>query len=165
MRGRSAQRLEDMLRTGAGRARRDPSPVLRSKVRAAIEAAGSEVDRESTAGPFARSASRERRRVVSIAAAILVALGLGVFGFLQSGGEGVSPALLSDRTASNSIASAPEPFVRLALAGQRTLRTAVDDPLITELEGIAQDATRTFRFLAGRVPASQVARENEGPGR
>jgi len=162
MRGRSAQRLEEMLRTGASRARRDPSPVLRSKVRAAIEAMGSEVDREPIAGPFARSASRERRRVVAVAAAMLVALGLGVFGYLWS--------VRDDRTASGSISAVrgpatPEAFARLALAGQRTLRTAVDDPLRTELEGIAEDATRTVRFLAGRVPASLVARRNENPGR
>jgi len=177
MRGRSAERLEQMLRTGADRARRDPSPVLRSKVRAAIDAAGSEVDREPVAGPFAYSASRERRRVMSVAAAMLVAVGLGVSGFLWSIRD-VDPGAPSDRAASIPIESAwkggitavrgpasQEAFARLALAGPRTLRTALDDPLLAELEGIAEDATRTVRFLAGRVPASLITRENENPGR
>jgi len=178
MREQSEQRLEEMLRTGAGRARRDPSPGLRWKVRAAIDALRSEVDREPVAGPFAGFTSRERRRVVSVAAAMLVAVGLGVFGYLRSLREDLHRSVPSDRTASSPMESArkggitavrdpasPEAFARLALAGRRTLRTAVDDPLLTELEGIAEDATRTVRFLAGRVPASLVARENGDPGR
>ena len=149
-----------MLRSGASRARRDPSPILRSKVRAAIQAEeGSEADREPVAGPS--------RRGVLVAAAILVAIGLGVFALFESVGGSAHPPGVVDRAASNPAGStvSPPAFARLALACPRTLRTAVDDPLLAELADISEDATRTVRFLASRVPVSLVPRGIEGSER
>jgi hypothetical protein len=148
-----------MLRSGASRARRDPSPILRSKVQAAIEAGGHEADREPVAGPS--------RRGVLVAAAILVAIGLGVFAFFQPVGGSAPPSGVVDRAASNPAGSpaSPPTFASLARTCPRALRTAVDDPLLAELADIAEDATRTVRFLAGRVPASLVPRGVESSGR
>ena len=154
MRDRTARRVEEMLRSGASRARRDPSPALRSRIHAAIEAGGSVPDR----------GSREPRRFKLAAAGTLVAIGLGSLAFFRSVREDLPPPRSGDRTATHPPAS-PEVFTRLALACPRTLRTSVDEPLLAELADIAEDATRTARYLASRVPASLVTRPIEAPGR
>jgi hypothetical protein len=178
MRRRSARRLEEILRSSASRERREPPADLRSKVLAAIRAGGSEIDRDSVAGPLRRTATSEPRRVAFVAAAMMLSIGLGVFAFFQSVGGSAHPPGVSDRTALIGTGSAgirgtsaigspasPRAFERLALACPRTLRTAVDDPLLAELEDIAEDATRAVRFLAGRVPTSLVARTTDDSGR
>jgi hypothetical protein len=154
MRERTARTVEERLRSGASRARRDPSPTLRSRIRAAIEAGGSASD----------AAPRAPRRAPLVAAGTLVAITLGGLAFIASTREDVHPSRPGDRTSSPAPA-APETFARLALAGPRTLRTAVDDPLLAELADIAEDATRTVRYLAGRVPAQLVARPSDAGGR
>jgi hypothetical protein len=95
---------------------------------------------------------------------VLVAIALVGLMWLETSRKEAHPPGPGDRTSSPAPA-APETFARLALACPRTLRTAVDDPLLAELADIAEDATRTARYLASRVPAPLVERPSEGRGR
>ena len=104
--------------------------------------------------------SHESRRAMFVAAAMMISVGLGAFAYYRAAGREAPPPTVGDRTA-----SIPSAFERLALACPSTLRSAVDDPLLGELEDIAEDATRTVRFLAGRVPTTLVARGTEDSGR
>ena len=184
MNRRPARQIEDMLRSGAPSARREPSSALRARVTVALESHTPNAERTSMrlperasiAGPVGRAAWRERSQGAFVAASVLIAVGLWVSAFIGVLQGGVHPSAPAEAAARNSIQAtwrksisaiqdpaSPGTFAQLARATPQTLRTAVDDSLFAELENIAQDATRAARFLVSRLPASLVTRGTEEP--
>ena len=160
-----ARRVEEILRSDAKAVRREPSAAFGAKVRATIAATP---DRDSTiADPEEGHRGRRRLREACVAASVLAAAGLWIFAFAGGIGSGsgaagnaapVSDSARPDRADGSSL------LAELARVTPRALGAAVDESLLGELDRMMQDATRTARFLAGRVPASLVPRASgEGP--
>jgi hypothetical protein len=158
----SVQRVEEELRSGVAGARREPSLAFRTKVRAALGSSAPRIVLAPIAEPTGWAAWSGRLRGVSVAASVLVALGFWIYAFAGGFGNGES-GTLADRSRAGAPAATPTSttsgvLAQLVRATPQRLSIAVDGSLLSELDRMAQDATRAARFLVGRVPEPLVRR-------
>jgi len=160
--------LDARLRSEADGFRREPSQALQQSVRSAIANGAEKASLAPLDGPESSHPWRDRLNTGSVAAAVLVAAGLWIFalGGVLGGGatSGGTSAVVGDTVPAPGDAASPNVLVRLVRSAPDSWTTAVENPLLSELERIGQDATSAARFLVGRLPASLAANPREdGP--
>jgi hypothetical protein len=159
-----ARDIEGQLRTRAEAFRREPPCSLRDRVLVAIDAEAAKASRAPFDEPSNSRTWRDRLKTASVAAAVLAAAGFwvvalaGVFGGGATKEKG-NDLVVGSASSAFEAPTRPSVLVQLARAAPESLTTAVENPLIAELDRIGQDATRAARFLVGRLPSQLLTRE------
>jgi hypothetical protein len=154
-----SRRVEDLLRSGAAAARREPSPALRSRLSAALAAAPA-----PSAETLVATDWKSRFRSTVAAAAVLAAAGfwaVAIFGALRDPPGG----LKNGTELASADPASPRAFLDLSRWTPLGLTTAVDGSLLEEIARIEEDASRAARFLVGRLPAPLAASSPQGSPR